>query len=80
MNRYFWLLIRFVSDEHTTEERRQIYDRAREAFFVQLFSADPPLAEANATYERLAFEEAVRTVEAAVARWGRASKPADAAG
>lgn len=80
MNRYFWLLIRFIGDEQTAEERRVIYDRAREAFFAQLFSADPPLPDANVTYERLAFEEAVRTIEAGVARWGRSPRPADRAG
>ncbi|MBV9078635.1 MAG: hypothetical protein JO048_14275 [Methylobacteriaceae bacterium] len=71
MNRYFWLLMRFIGDEHTPEERREIYDRARAAFLEQLFSADPPLPESEVSYERLAFEEAVRTVEASIARWGR---------
>lgn len=71
MNRYFWLLMRFISDEHDSEQRRGIYDRARAAFLEQLFSADPPFPDAHLDYERLAFEEAVRTVEASVARWGR---------
>jgi hypothetical protein len=77
MNRYFWLLIRFVNDDHDAEARRAIYDRAREAFLTQLFGADPPLSEDAVSYERLAFEEAVRTVEASVVRWGRALKPED---
>lgn len=77
MNRYFWLLIRFVNDEHSGEERRAIYDRAREAFFSQLQGAEPPLSDESVRYERLAFEEAVRTIEASVARWGRAPKPAE---
>ena len=71
MNRYFWLLMRFISDEHSAEERRGIYDRARAAFLQQLFGAEPPFPEAHLDYERLAFEEAVRTVEASIARWGR---------
>jgi hypothetical protein len=71
MNRYFWLLMRFISDEHTPEQRRDVYDRARTAFLEQLFNADPPLPDAHVSYERLAFEEAVRTVEASLARWGR---------
>lgn len=75
MNRYFWLLMRFVADEHTLDERREIYERARQAFLEQLFSASPPLPKADIDYERLAFEEAVRTVEASVARWGRRQVP-----
>ena len=77
MNRYFWLLMRFIGDEHTREERAEIYERARNAFLEQLFSADPPFPEARVSYERLAFEEAVRTVESSVARWGSAPKARD---
>lgn len=71
MNRYFWLLTRFIGDEQNPQERRDIYDRARTAFLEQLFNADPPAPDANIAYERLAFEEAVRTVEASIARWGQ---------
>jgi hypothetical protein len=80
MNRYFWLLIRFVNDEHDLEERRAIYDRARAAFFAQLYGAEPALSEDHIAFERLAFEEAVRTVEANVARWARPPRPGDARG
>lgn len=79
MNRYFWLLIRFVGEDSTTEARRTTYERAREALFAQLLSAEPPLSDANVRYERLAFEEAVRTVEASISRWGRSPPPAPAA-
>lgn len=75
MNRYFWLLMRFIGDEQNPQERRDIYDRARAAFLEQLFNADPPAPEANVAYERLAFEEAVRTVEASIARWGQHGTP-----
>ena len=71
MNRYFWLLMRFIGDEQTSEERREIYDRARTAFLEQLLSADPPFPDSNIAYERLAFEEAVRSIESSIARWGR---------
>lgn len=80
MNRYFWLLIRFVNDEHDVEERRAIYDRARTAFFAQLYGADPALSDDHIAFERLAYEEAVRTVEASVVRWARVPRPADAHG
>lgn len=77
MNRYFWLLMRFIGDEHTLDERRGIYDRARTAFLEQLFSAEPPFPPAKIAYERLAFEEAVRTVESSIARWGSGAKGRD---
>jgi hypothetical protein len=77
VNRYFWLLIRFVNDDHGPEERLVIYERAREAFFAQLYNAVPPLSDESVTFERLAFEEAVRTVEASITRWGRAPSPAE---
>ena len=31
MNRYFWLLMRFIGDEQNADERRDVYDRARTA-------------------------------------------------
>jgi hypothetical protein len=79
MNRYFWLLMRFIGDEHTRDERTEIYERARNAFLQQLFSAEPPFPDAKVAYERLAFEEAVRTVESSVARWGSAPKAREGA-
>ena len=69
MNRYFWLLMRFIGDEHTPAERRAVYDRARRALLAQLGATEG--TEFRASYERLAFEEAVRTIEAGVARWGQ---------
>ena len=71
MNRYFWLLMRFITDEQTPPERHAVYDRARAAFLEQLLAADPPFPDSHRAYERLAFEEAVRTVEASVARWAK---------
>lgn len=68
MNRYFWLLSRFIGDDQTREDRQVVYDRARAALLDQLESGPPG---PHAAFERLAFEEAVRTVEAGVARWGR---------
>ena len=70
MNRYFWLLMRFVSDDLDAAARQDVYARARVAFMDQLIAADPPFPEDTITYERLAFEEAVRSVEASIARWG----------
>lgn len=71
MNRYFWLLMRFITDDQSAAERRELYDRARTAFLEQLANARPPLPNGVAAFERLSFEEAIRIVEANVARWGR---------
>ena len=79
MNRYFWLLIRFIGDESTPAERHVTYDRARKALEAQLFGAEPALPATHVGYERLAFEEAVRTIESCIARWGIAPKSADPA-
>ena len=70
MNRYFWLLLRFVGDDSTLPDRRGIYDRARQALELQLYSADPPLSDAQLSFERLSFEEAIRSIESCIARWG----------
>jgi hypothetical protein len=71
LNRYFWLLARFVSDVQSFEERQAVYERARSALLHQLLEADPTGTGDHAAFERLSFEEAVRTVEAALARWGQ---------
>jgi hypothetical protein len=50
--------------EHNTgENRRELYERARKALLAQLRGIDPPLDESEITRERLALEEAIRTVE-----------------
>ena len=71
MNRYFWLLMRFIGDEQTHEERQAVYGRARTALLQQLSEAETSAARpSDLAFERLSFEEAVRTIEAGVARWG----------
>lgn len=50
------------------EGRGTIYERARAAQLAQLRSISPPLSETEITSEQLALEEAVRAVEAEVAR------------
>ncbi len=48
---------------NTAENRRAVYERARQAIVKQLRSYDPPLTESEITKERLALEEAVRKIE-----------------
>src|SRR5690349_5811544 len=50
-------------DRNTSEARRAVYDRARQALLNQLRSAAPPMADADITRERLALEDAIRKTE-----------------
>jgi hypothetical protein len=50
-------------ERNTSEARRSVYDRARQALLNQLRSASPPMADADITRERLALEDAIRKTE-----------------
>jgi hypothetical protein len=82
MTDYHPLIARAVGalEKNSGEARRSLYERARTALVTQLRAADPPLSESEITKERLALEEAIRRVEAEVARKLRtepgASRPA----
>lgn len=56
---------------NTGENRRELYERARKALSAQLRSIDPPLEETEITRERLALEDAIRSVESDAARRNR---------
>ena len=62
---YYVILKRAVGvlPEGTREQRQAIYDKARKALLAQLQNMDPPLAPAEITKQRMALEEAVRSVE-----------------
>jgi hypothetical protein len=66
---YYPLIARAVDGlEHNTgENRRVLYERARGALLKQLRGVEPALDEADITRERLALEDAIRTVEAEAA-------------
>jgi hypothetical protein len=70
---YHPLIARAVAglEKNTGEERRALYQRAREALVTQLRGVVPALSEADITRERLALEEAIRKVEAEAARQPR---------
>ena len=53
--------------EATGEERRKIYERARQALIRQLTSFEPPLPPEDISRQRLALESAIRKVEAEAA-------------
>jgi len=58
-------------EKDTAENRRVLYERARNALVVQLRGTVPPLDESEITRERLALEEAIRRVEVESARRAR---------
>lgn len=78
------VLSRAVAGKNTYEERRAVYERARQALVSQLRALDPPLAESDVTRQRLALEEAIRKIEsdastqAAAARAAAARRPLEA--
>src|ERR1044071_7842266 len=65
MTDYTPLIARAVEglERNTGENRRELYERARKALLAQLRGIDPPLDESEITQERLALEEAIRSVE-----------------
>jgi len=74
---YYPLISRAVAglERNTGENRRSLYERARNALLDQLRSVTPPLSETDITRERLALEEAIRKVESDVARRMREEIP-----
>jgi hypothetical protein len=67
---YYPLISRAVAalDKNSGENRRAVYERARNALLAQLRGVTPPLSESDITRERLALEESIRKVEAESAR------------
>ena len=74
MANYYLLVAKAVAglEKNTGESQRILYERARNALMTQLRSVTPPLSEPDITRERLALQEAIRKVEADVARRARA--------
>src|SRR3954467_3697767 len=70
---YTPLLARAVEglERNIGENRRVLYERARAALVAQLRSIAPPLDESDITRERLALEDAIRSVETEATRRGR---------
>lgn len=63
MTDYVRILSRAVADKAGYEDRRGVYERARQALVAQLRNLDPPLPEGDITKQRLALETAIREVE-----------------
>ena len=68
---YFPLIRRAIEalpDGGTSDQRRAIYDRARDALMRQLRSIEPALPETHIERERLRLEDAVSRIEADIAQ------------
>src|SRR4051794_3353308 len=72
---YHPLIARAVAglEKNSSETRRVVYDRARNALVAQLRAIQPPLEEGEITRERLELEEAIRKVESEEAQKTAAS-------
>ena len=57
-----------VASLENAQDRRTLYERGRNALMDELKAVDPPLRQSIIAREQLAFEDAVRKVEAQVAR------------
>ncbi len=73
MTDYIKILARAVAGKTGYDERRGVYERARQALVAQLRDLDPPLSEGDITKQRLALEAAIREVEAQMS----SGKPSD---
>jgi hypothetical protein len=70
MTDYQPLLARAIGnlERNTSEARRAVYDRARQALLNQLRAVTPPLSDPEITRERLALEDAIRKIETQAAQ------------
>src|SRR5262249_56827588 len=70
MTDYQPLLARAIGnlERNTSEARRAVYDRARQALLNQLRAIAPPLSDPEITRERLALEDAIRKIETQAAQ------------
>lgn len=61
---YYPLVAKAVVGLHNAPDRLKLYERGRNALIDELEAVRPPLSQSIITRELLAFEEAVRMVEA----------------
>lgn len=58
------LIAKAVMGLYNGQDRRRLYEHGRNALLAELRALRPPLSDAVIAKERLAFEEAIRKVEA----------------
>jgi hypothetical protein len=61
------LIAKAVTGLQNAYDRRRLYERGRSALIAELEAVTPPLNQSVITKELLAFEEAIREVEAELA-------------
>ena len=65
---YYPLIAKAVVGLGNAQDRRTLYERGRNALMDELKAVDPPLSQSIIAREQLAFEDAVRKVEADAGR------------
>ena len=70
MTDYYLLIAKAVTGLQSAQDRRTLYARGRTALLVELKAIRPPLGQSIIAKEQLAFEDAIRKLEAELA--GRA--------
>ena len=65
---YYALISKAVTNLQSPQDRGALYQRGRNALLTELEAVRPPLRKSIINKELLAFEEAIRRVEAEVAR------------
>jgi hypothetical protein len=66
---YYPLIARAVTGLQNVYDRRRLYERGRSTLIAELEAMTPPLSQSVITKELLAFEEAIRQVEAELAHY-----------
>jgi hypothetical protein len=64
MSDYYPLIAKAITDLERAQDRRTLYERGRKALLAELEAVRPPLRESIIMKELLAFEQAIRKVEA----------------
>ena len=67
MNDYYPLIAKAVVGLNA-QDRRRLYEHSRNALLAELRALRPPVSDAVIAKERLAFEEAIRKLDAEEAR------------
>ncbi len=65
---YYSLVAKAVTNLQSRQARRAVYERGRNALTAELKAVRPSLRQSIITQEMLIFEEAIRKVEAEMAR------------
>ena len=65
---YYPLIAKAATGLQTAQDRRTLYERGRNTLLAELKAVAPPLSRSIITKELIAFDEAVRKVEAEIVR------------